>query len=184
MISREEAIELLNKYLKDKENLKKAVAAEAIMRKIAKRLNRNEELWGITGLLHNIDYEYTEDNLEERGSLSFQLITGLIPDAGVNAIMGTNYVYTEYVPVRSIDKALIAIVTLIKLIFKIIKSTSSQKISDVDLPIMYEKFKDTNFNERNDQKRIELINDIGINEQEFLKISLDALKEISDEIDI
>ena len=184
MISREEAIELLNKYLKDKENLKKAVAAEAIMRKIAKRLNRNEELWGITGLLHNIDYEYTEDNLEERGSLSFQLITGLIPDAGVNAIMGTNYVYTEYVPVRSIDKALIAVVSLIRLIFKVIKSTSSRKISDVELPVMYEKFKDTTYIEISDQKKIGLINDIGINEQEFLKISLDALKEISDEIDI
>jgi len=182
MISRTEAIEVLNKYLKDENNIKKAIAVEAILRKVAKRLNRDQDLWGITGLLHNIDYEYTEGNPENRGVLSSRILDGILPNRGISAIKGTNYIYTEYVPVRSIDKALIAAMSLAELIFTIVKSTSSQKISELDISMLYAELENTEYISKPGWKRIELIQDIGLDEKEFLKISLDALKEVSDEI--
>lgn len=182
MISRTEAIEVLNKYLKDEINIKRAIAVEAILRKVAKRLNRDQDLWAITGLLHNIDFEYTEEDPEKRGIISSKILDGMIPERGINAIRGTNYIYSDYVPVRSIDKALIAAISITDLIYRFINSTSSQKISELDLLMLYGKLKDTDFITNSEKKRIELVKDIGLDEQEFLKISLDALKEISDEL--
>ena len=62
MINREEAFILLRKYLKDEESIKYSLAVEAVLKEMAKILYRDEELWGLTGLLHNLDYEYTPAN--------------------------------------------------------------------------------------------------------------------------
>ncbi|HDG61748.1 MAG TPA: HD domain-containing protein, partial [Thermotoga sp.] len=39
--------------------MKHVLATEAVMRGLARRLDENEELWGIAGLLHDLDYDYT-----------------------------------------------------------------------------------------------------------------------------
>ena len=56
-LSREKAWEILTEYTKSESLLKHALAVEAGMRYYAKLKNQNEELWGITGLLHDFDYE-------------------------------------------------------------------------------------------------------------------------------
>ncbi len=182
MISREEAIVLLKKYLKDEENINKSYAVELILKKLARVLNKDEELWGLTGLLHNIDYEYTLENPEQRGTLASQMIGGLLPDKSVNAVKGNNYMHTDYVPVTSLDKCLIATVTMVDLLFAIIKSTPLKNISDVNLRLVTIKYKDPDFAQRFNRKRIEIIADIEIEIEDFFKISLDSLIELSNKI--
>jgi len=55
--TREEALILLFEYTKTESLRKHALAVEAVMRAYAKKFNENEEEWGITGLLHDFDYE-------------------------------------------------------------------------------------------------------------------------------
>lgn len=63
MITREKALNLLKKYTKSVSLIKHAMAVEAAMRGYARKYNENVDYWGITGLLHDVDYElYPEEH--------------------------------------------------------------------------------------------------------------------------
>ena len=79
MLDRNEAFILIKKYLRNRNSIRISLAAEAILKELAKKLYKNEELWGLTGLLHNIDYEYTLNDPEKRGVISSQILDGLLP---------------------------------------------------------------------------------------------------------
>jgi len=76
-VKRKDAFELLTEYTSNGSLIKHALAVEAAMRAYARKFGEDEELWGITGLLHDFDYEKypsLEDHpargaaiLEERG---------------------------------------------------------------------------------------------------------------------
>ena len=132
MINREEALVIVKKYLHDKDSIRQSLAVEAILREMAKRLGRDEELWGLAGLLHNIDYEFTTREPEKRGNLSGQLLEGLLPERAVNAIKSNNYIYTEQIPITSLDKALIATEALVGLIFVTVSLTSNKKLNEIN----------------------------------------------------
>jgi uncharacterized protein len=182
MINREQAVTLIKKYLKDADNVRFAVAVEHILKKIAELSERDQELWSITGLLHNIDYEYCAYTPEQRGTLSSQLLDGLLPEEGVNAIKANNYMHLDYIPTTSLDKCLIAAVSSAELIIKIAKNTDSKKISDVDLPLIITKFNDTCFAPKINRNRIAVCEDFGMQIESFLEICLDSLKELSQDI--
>lgn len=57
MISRNEALTIVKEYVKSDSLIKHMLSVEAAMRFYAKRENADEELWGITGLLHDFDWE-------------------------------------------------------------------------------------------------------------------------------
>ena len=56
-MTRDEAWSLLNEYTKSDSLIKHAVAVEAAMRHYAAHFHENVESWGITGLVHDFDYE-------------------------------------------------------------------------------------------------------------------------------
>ncbi|KAA0005110.1 MAG: phosphohydrolase [Thermoplasmata archaeon] len=182
MLTREEAFTLIKKYLKDDENIKYALAVEAILREMARRLGKNEELWGLTGLLHNLDYEFTSGDPQNRGTLAAQILEGLLPEDSINAIKANNYLYSDYIPVTSLDKALIATVSLTGLIFATARSIPSKKLSDVDINVLYAKFNDPGFAPNCNRSRIKLCVDTGIEVETFLALSLKTLQGIADEI--
>ena len=110
MICREEALVLLRKYIKDQDLINKSFAVEALLRELSKKLQKDEELWGLVGLLYNLDYQYTSLDPGKRGSLSAEILEGLIPENAVNAIKANNYMYTSYIPTTTLDKSLISVV--------------------------------------------------------------------------
>ena len=57
MKTREEALDIVNKYVKSQGLIRHMLSVEAAMRFYAKKLNQPEELWAITGLLHDFDWE-------------------------------------------------------------------------------------------------------------------------------
>jgi len=181
MINRKEALALIRKYVKDKKLIKRSLAVEMILRDIARRLHKDEDLWGLTGLLYNIDHEYVGKEPEKSGTLAAQLLDGLLPEAGVNAIKSINYMYTNYIPITSLDKSLIAADAVTDLIFSTMRALSSKKPSELDLDILVDKLNDplaTNVNNRN---RIKLCTDVGMDLEVFLALSLNIVKQIPDD---
>ncbi len=182
MLSRDQYVKLVNKYLKDTNNIRLAISVEAILRKIAEIYSQDKELWGITGLLHNLDYEYCGNNLQHRGAISNQILDGIIPEKCVNAIKANNYLYTNDTPITSLDKCLIAAVTSAELIIYIATKSSSKKLSDISLQLLINKFNDSSFAPTLKRGRINLCEDVGIDLKSFLELCLNAINEISDKL--
>jgi putative nucleotidyltransferase with HDIG domain len=61
MLTRKEALELLKKNLRSENLMKHSYAVEVILQEMAKKLHQDEELWGLTGLLHDLDYDFTKN---------------------------------------------------------------------------------------------------------------------------
>ena len=182
MLSRNQALNLIKKYLKEFDNIRLAISVEAILRKIAEEYDEDKELWGITGLLHNLDYEYCRSNLENRGIISNQILNGIIPEKSVNAIKANNYLYNDFIPISSLDKCLIAAVTSAELILNIASYNSLKKLSDISLSLLITKYNDSSFAPKLKRNRINICEDVGIDLKSFLELSLHALYEISDNL--
>ena len=56
-MTRNEAWNLLNEFTKSESLIKHALAVEAAMRHCAAHFGENVEIWGMTGLIHDFDYE-------------------------------------------------------------------------------------------------------------------------------
>ena len=182
MISRKEAFSLLKKYLRDEKLLKHSLAVEAILRGMARKLSRDEDLWGVTGLLHDLDYEYTMREPEKHANITAQILGGLLPDDCVNAIKAHNYTHTDYIPTTTLDKALIAADAVSGLVIATALVMPSKRLSEVKFETLMNKFNDSSFAKGCNRSRIELCLDTGIDVDLFLAISLKALQDIADQL--
>ncbi len=182
MITREEAFALLQKYLKDEKRIKHSLAVEIIMRKMANKLGKDVDLWGLAGLLHDLDYDYTDKEPEKHANVTAQILDGLLPEKCINAIKAHNYKHTDYIPITSIDKALIAADAVSGLVIATALIIPSKKLADVRLETLLDKFYDHSFAQGCSRSRIELCQDTGVDVEAFLALSLNSLKEIAGEL--
>lgn len=65
MKTRQQAFDLLTKHIKGQFMINHHLGAEAVMRAFAKHFGENEERWGISGLIHDLDWEYTKDDPDQ-----------------------------------------------------------------------------------------------------------------------
>ena len=70
MLTRDEAASLIEKNITKRNIRYHMLAVEAVMRSLARHFGEDENLWGLTGLLHDIDYEKTEGAWEKHGVLA------------------------------------------------------------------------------------------------------------------
>ncbi|MCX5901480.1 MAG: HDIG domain-containing protein, partial [Proteobacteria bacterium] len=69
-ISREEALALMEQHI-PQDNLRcHCLATEAIMRQLALKLGADADEWGIAGLLHDLDYVETKDDMQRHGLIT------------------------------------------------------------------------------------------------------------------
>ena len=90
MIQRQEALDLLAENKTPASLLQHALASEAIMRALAVRFGENEDLWGLTGLLHDLDYPTTAENPARHGLDTADMLAGQLPDEALTAIRAHN----------------------------------------------------------------------------------------------
>lgn len=108
-MTREEAYKLLTVYLKNPNLIKHSLAAEAAMKGIYLYLNPQSpdpltlEKWGITGLLHDADYEMSKGQPEKHGLMLFETTTVKIPEDIAHAIKAHNFAYTKVMPQSPMD---------------------------------------------------------------------------------
>jgi putative nucleotidyltransferase with HDIG domain len=182
MLSRNEAYELLKKNLRTENLIKHSLAVEAILQEMAKKLGEDPELWGITGLLHDLDYDFTKNEPEHHSLITIKILNDLLPKEAINAIKAHNYQYTAKNPQTYLEKSLIAADAVSGLVIAAALVMPSKKISDVTPKTLMVKFKDKSFAAGCNRKRIELCEDMELELQMFLELSLNALKNIADEL--
>ncbi|RJP31940.1 MAG: HDIG domain-containing protein [Actinobacteria bacterium] len=75
-MQRREALQLLQVNLKSENLLKHCYATEAVMRRLAREAGEDEELWGLTGLLHDLDLEITGDDMSVHADTAARMLEG------------------------------------------------------------------------------------------------------------
>lgn len=181
MISRDEALKLLSKYVLNEKNLKHCVSVEAIMRFLARRLGEDEELWGITGLLHDIDYELVSKDLSRHGLLAVEILKDLLPSEVLEAIASHNELTGRTSELR-LAHALKAADQISGLIVATALVMPNKKLDEIRVESLLKKFKQKDFARGVDRSRVLLCEKLGLSLEEFASISLEALKSVHNEL--
>jgi len=177
-LRREEALEFVKERVKDDRLFKHMLAVEALMRACARRLGEDEELWGLVGLLHDVDYEATKDDPKRHGLVSADLLKGLLPEDALDAIRAHNEL-TGFKCESRLAKALKACDQLSGLIVATALVMPSKRLREVKPKSLLRKFKQKDFARRVERDKIALCEELGMGLEEFLSLGLDALNGIS-----
>ena len=90
-MDRQVAYGLAEQELGNSNLFKHTLAVEAVMRRLAKRFGEDEDVWGLAGLLHDIDYEETKDNPDRHSRVGADRLAALgLPTELVEAVRAHN----------------------------------------------------------------------------------------------
>jgi putative nucleotidyltransferase with HDIG domain len=143
-INRQKAWDALCKYNKSDALRKHGLAVEGAMRHFAKLYNEDEDVWGIIGLLHDIDYEMYPDKhcaksqeiMREEG----------FPESYIRAVASHGYgIVNEIKPESNAEKVLYTIDELTGLIGAAALMRPSKSIMDLEVKSVKKKFKAKGF---------------------------------------
>ena len=181
-MTREEAWELLTEYNQDEFHLQHAQTVENTMRYFARELGygKEEDFWGIVGLLHDLDFEkYPEEHciksqeiMKERG----------IDEKIIHATASHGYAITVDIrPEHEMEKVLYAVDELTGLIGAIVLMRPSKSVQDLTLKSVKKKYKSKNFAAGCSREVIERGADmLGWTLEDLIQRTIDALKTFQD----
>jgi putative nucleotidyltransferase with HDIG domain len=182
-ISRKEALSLIESYL-DTENMKNhCLAAEAIMRDLAPRFGEDPEIWGLIGLLHDLDYNETRDSME-----SHTLVTEkILKNRGVNEYITEAIKYHNAENLRlerslPVHFALTAAETITGMITAAALVNPEKKVSVLKTKSIKKRMKAKEFARSVNRDHILLCEQIDIPLDDFIAISINAMSGISDQL--
>ncbi|MCM1166706.1 MAG: hydrolase [Lachnospiraceae bacterium] len=146
VLTRDEAWNLLTEFNKEPFHLKHALTVEGVMRYFARELGYSdeEELWGVVGLLHDLDFERfpeqhcvkEQEIMRERG----------VDEKIVHATASHGYGLTvDITPEHEMEKVLYAVDELTGLIGAVALMRPSKSVSDLELKSVKKKYKNANF---------------------------------------
>jgi uncharacterized protein len=90
MIDRDQALQMLREHIAEEGLLAHSLQTEAVCSALADRLGHDPILWGRTGLLHDLDYSETREDAKRHGLISAEMLQGLLPEEGLQAIRAHN----------------------------------------------------------------------------------------------
>lgn len=182
-MDRNKAESLLKKYVKNDKMLYHSYSSEAVMRALAKHLGRNEEKWGLAGLLHDIDSEITNADPLKHGLVAEELLLdeGIDEDI-VDAIKMHNEEATGLERTTEFQYALAAGETITGLIYATALVYPDKKIKDVKPKSVTKRMKQSAFAASVSRDNIMECEKLGLTLNDFAEIALNAMKENADKI--
>ncbi|MHC9541168.1 MAG: HDIG domain-containing metalloprotein [Vulcanimicrobiota bacterium] len=180
-MNRDDAWDLLNRYLKKDAMLKHSLASEAIMRGVAQKLGYDEELWGITGLLHDIDFEMTEQTPEKHAIAAMDLLPPDLPEEMRQAICRHNEANGS-VRETPLDFALSASESLTGLIIATALVYPDKKISSVKVKSVTKRMKEKAFARNVSRECILECEKIGLSLDSFVETGIHSMEKIAPEL--
>ena len=145
-VTRQQALELLQKYNKEPFHVLHGLTVEAVMRWYAEEAGRGDEehFWAMAGLLHDVDFEkYPEEHCKKAPELLAEI--GAEPEL-VHAVVCHGYgLCSDVEPEDEMEKFLFASDELTGLIGAAAKMRPSKSCTDMELSSLKKKFKDKRF---------------------------------------
>jgi uncharacterized protein len=182
-MTRDEAFALLGQYIKNERMINHCLASEAVMRALARRLGRDEETWGLAGLLHDLDVEICNADLNVHGLETERILKDRGLDAGIiDAIRMHNETAAGAKRNTEFQHALAAGETITGLIIATAMVYPDKKVAGVKGKSVVKRMKEKAFAASVSRENILECEKIGIPLEEFVELSLRAMNEISDRL--
>jgi putative nucleotidyltransferase with HDIG domain len=183
ILPREEALELLRKYVKNEKMIAHSLASEAVLAALADHLGRNREAWAQAGLLHDIDVEATNADAYTHGPEGARWLAEMGVDADiVDAIAMHNEVASGKERTTEFQHALAAGETITGLIMATALVYPDKKIASVKTKSVTKRMKEKAFAASVKRENILECEQIGIPLDAFATIAIAAMCGIADEI--
>ncbi len=187
-LSREQALEFVKKHNRHEKDLIHYLESEAIMRELAKKLGEDEEYWGMLGLVHDIDWGLTKENVETHLTKAPELLKEAgFDDEFIQIVLSHGYGFEELPHLKDkkrsekVEYALAASETITGLVHAYVLMRGN-KISDTKPKGLKKKFKDKTFAAKIDRDIIRECENLGVTLDEFLETAIEGIKKIKDDI--
>ena len=183
MITREIALELLHRYVKNEKMVFHCLASEAVMRGVARELGQDEDNWGLAGLLHDLDVEVTNAEASIHGTQTEVLLKDFDVDEEVlDAIRMHNEYSSGKERSTLFQHALAAGETITGLIFATTYVYPDRKLSGVKAKSVVKRMKEKAFAASVKRENILECEKIGIPIDQFAGIAIQSMLPIAGEI--
>ena len=182
MVNRESAWQLLTEYTPSESLRKHARAVEACMRAYARKFGEDEETWGITGLIHDFDYERWP-SLEDHPFRGNEILTELNYPEDIRRAILSHADYSGVSRDSRMEKALFACDELAGLITAATLVKPTKSLADVDAGSIRRKMKDKAF--ARSVNRQDIINgaaDLGEDLDQHITFCIEAMRSVAKEL--
>jgi predicted hydrolase (HD superfamily) len=159
------------------------LATEAFMRTLAAKYGEDQDLWGIAGLLHDLDWDQTKDNPDQHSLIAYAMLNGLGIDAQIANAVKIHNPRHGIEPSTMMDKALLTGETYTGFITACAMVQPDKKLASVTVDSAMKKFKSKSFaagaNREVMAKSEELL---GVSVEEMIKLCLSSMQSISEDL--
>ena len=143
-MNREQALAIVNEFIKNENLVRHMLAVEAAMRFYAQKFGEDEELWGVTGLLHDFDWEI-HPTLDEHPQAGVPILRERgVPEEIIRAIQ-SHADHTGVQRQSQMEKALFACDEITGLITAVALVRPSRSLEDLQVKSVKKKWKDKSF---------------------------------------
>jgi len=183
-MEREEALVLLHQYVKNPRTISHCLASEAVMRKLAKRLGEDPELWGLAGLLHDLDVEITMGNMQQHTLETAKILQQYnVGNDVIDAILVHNEHASHQLPrTAKLHHALACSETITGLITATALVYPDKKVGSVKPKSVLKRMKEKAFAASVSREAIMECETIGVPLEEFVALSVEAMQQISEQL--
>ena len=181
-MTRKEALNSVKANVENANLIKHMLATEAIMRALARCFDEDEEEWGLTGLLHDIDMELSEGDMATHSKLGADLVLEMgASEAMAHAILCHNGAHG--VPRETkLDKALFCADPLTGLIIAATLVRPDKKLAGLEAKSVKKRFKEKSFAAGVDREQISQCSELGIELGEFIELGVVAMQGIAPDL--
>lgn len=180
-MTRREAINLVKKYVKKENLVKHMIATGAVMKHLACHFGEDEDLWELAGILHDIDYEKTFKKPEKHGLVSIEILKseGISEQRILNAVLAH---CGKKERLTLLEKCIYAADPVTGFIVACALMHPTKRLSGLDLRFLKKRFKEKRFAQGASRDQMKSIEDTGLTLDDFLTLSLGAMREVGEEI--
>jgi len=177
MISKEKALDILHENIQNKNLRKHHYGVAAAMKRLARELDGDPEVWELVGLLHDADYEKTKDRMDQHTLLLAEILAGEdLDDEIIRCIQSHASEYSGVEPATAMDYALLSCDDLTGLIVAT-ALMNPDKLAGVRVKSVLKKFKNKAFAASvNREKILKCEEHLDIPLEKFVDLVLEGMK--------
>lgn len=182
-LDRERILESIYENVQDRNMIKHMLATEAIMRALARKLGKDEDEWGLTGLVHDIDVELVKHDMSSHSRLGADIAQELgANEAMTHAVLCHNEAHD--VPRETdLDKALFCADPLSGLITAA-ALIRPDKLTGLSVKSVMKRFREKSFAAGVSREQVAECRELGLELEEFMSLGIEAMQGIASDLDL